>query len=517
MNLDPDLIHESQSPPKIVIVDDDPCQVQLLENILAKEKYETIGYTDALEVLEEAADINPDLILLDLIMPGMDGFEVCRRLKTDDRTRHIPVIFVTSQKSRISESEGFQIGAVDYITKPFNTVIIKARIRNHIELKRHRDALELLIRERTAERDKSQQQFQELVEKSMVGIAIIQDGIVIYQNPELMRTIDDLAVKIRNKDFGFIHPDNLKQVKPAYQNIINGTTTHVEADVKMISKTQAHTAKLYRWVNCRASTFTYQGRESILINLVDITHTKELEKLLLNRNKMASLGRIASGMAHEIRNPLTGITSYLYSLDQLCKSKTVIPNNIDLIKEIINQLKLASHKMEAVIKRVLDFSKPTALQMVQIDINQCLTNVVNLTAVTLRKAGIEITTSFANKLPHCYGDAALIEQVLLNLIQNAGRAMEGASGQKKVAISSDAHDNLIIIAVSDSGPGVPKELQEKIFDPFFTTGSEGSGIGLSIAQRIVTDHNGMLQVEDGELGGAHFTVTLPIEKRRYPR
>jgi signal transduction histidine kinase len=270
-------------------------------------------------------------------------------------------------------------------------------------------------------------------------------------------------------------------------------------------------------VNFRASTFNYQGGEAILVNLVDITHTKELEKLLLNRNKMASLGRIASGMAHEIRNPLTGITSYLYSLDQICASKTMLPKDIELMQEIVGQLKLASHKVEAVIKRVLDFSKPTTPQMMRIDVNQCIENVLSLTAVTMRKAGIEITTALEKKLPNCYGDVALIEQVILNLMQNAGRALKAAKGLKKIAVSSYAHDNSISIAVSDSGSGVAKDMRDKIFDPFFTTHPDGSGIGLSIAQRIVTDHNGSIVVEDGRLGGAHFTVTLPIEKRRFPR
>ena len=222
-------------------------------------------------------------------------------------------------------------------------------------------------------------------------------------------------------------------------------------------------------------------------------------------------------MAHEIRNPLTGITSYLYSLDQICASKTVLPKDIELMQEIVGQLKQASHKVEAVIKRVLDFSKPTAPQMVRVNANQCIENVLNLTAVTMRKAGIEISTALAGKLPNCYSDVALIEQVILNLIQNAGRALKEAKGKKKIAVSSYAHDNSISIAISDSGPGVSKELQDKIFDPFFTTSPDGSGIGLSIAQRIVTDHNGSISVEESQLGGAHFTVTLPIEKRRYPR
>jgi len=155
--------------------------------------------------------------------------------------------------------------------------------------------------------------------------------------------------------------------------------------------------------------------------------------------------------------------------------------------------------------------------MVLIDINQCLHNVINLTAVTMRKADIQVAVSLSKNLPPCYGDVTLIEQVFLNLIQNAGRALKGVSGNKKIAITSYPVDNQICIAVSDSGPGVPEELKEKIFDPFFTTNPDGSGIGLSIAQRIVTDHSGTLTVVSGELGGAHFTITLPIEKRKLPR
>jgi signal transduction histidine kinase len=517
MNDNPPGAKRAHSGPRILVIDDDPFQVQLLITILKPENYEIIGYNDNLKALEDAARLMPDLILLDLIMPRLDGFEICRRLKMDEHTRHIPVIFVTAKKDQATESEGFKVGAVDYVTKPFNPVVIKARIRTHIELKRHRDSLERLVQDRTAERDKSQQQFQDLVEKSMVGIAIIQDERVVYQNPELTRTITDLAGKIEGLDFGFIHADHLAQLKAVYQSITSGKSSNAETDLRILSQDRSSQDPEYKWFNCRANTLTYQGREAIMVNLVDITHTKELEKLLLTRNKLASLGRIASGMAHEIRNPLTGITSYLYTLEQLCESKTLLPKDIDLMKEIVSQLKLASHKVDAVIKRVLDFSRPTAPQMVLIDINRCIANVIGLTAVTLRKAGIEVSVAPAKGLPQCYGDVALIEQVFLNLVQNAARALKASSRNKKIAVTSYAVGNQICIAVSDSGPGVPDELKDKIFDPFFTTNPDGSGIGLSIAQRIVTDHNGTLTVRSGELGGAHFTVLLPIEKRKLPR
>jgi signal transduction histidine kinase len=232
---------------------------------------------------------------------------------------------------------------------------------------------------------------------------------------------------------------------------------------------------------------------------------------------MASLGRIASGMAHEIRNPLTGITSYLYTLDQLCERETLLPKDVDLMKQIVGQLKLASHKVDAVIKRVLDFSRPTTPKMARIDINRCLKNVLDLTAVTMRKSKISVTATLDEDLPRCFGDVALIEQVFLNLLQNAGRALQVQQGEKRIEVATRARGNAIIATVADSGPGVPDKIKEKIFDPFFTTNADGSGIGLSIAGRIVSDHNGSLTQKTGPLGGAQFMVRLPIEKRKLPR
>jgi PAS domain S-box-containing protein len=509
--------HQPMATPKILVVDDDKFQIELIRRILNKSNYDVIGFTNSSDALKETGAINPDLILLDLVMPDIDGFELCRRLKADGKTRHIPIIILTSRDSQETESKVFELGAVDYITKPYDPVIVNARIRNQLELKQHRDALELLVQKRTAERDKSQQQFQDLVEKSLVGIAIVQNDRVMYQNPEWTRNAEDLSEMIIRKDFSFIHPDDKQQLLKAYRELLTQKSANVEIDIRIVPPGKAVIRTDVKWVKCRASLFRYQGQDALLINLVDITHTKELERLLLVRNKMASLGRVASGMAHEIRNPLTGITSYLYTLEQLCEQKTLLPKDVDLMNEIIGQLKLASHKVDAVIKRVLDFAKPTAPRMVSIDINHAVNNVMGLTSVTMRKAGISITADLEENLPRCYGDMTLIEQVILNLIQNAWRAVRTVEGNKHISVTSYSQTRQICITVSDTGPGVPAELKEKIFDPFFTTSSDGSGIGLSIAQRIVTDHNGSIALQDSPSDGAFFLVTLPIEKRNLKR
>ncbi len=174
---------------------------------------------------------------------------------------------------------------------------------------------------------------------------------------------------------------------------------------------------------------------------------------------------------------------------------------------------MASNKIESVIKRVMDFSKPGAPKMVHTDINESLQEAINLSSVTMRKKGIKFESSLAPDLPRCYADPHLIEQVVLNLITNAAKAMEKGNGNRIVQITSSAKNNTLSIQVADSGPGVPDDLREKIFDPFFTTSEEGSGIGLNIAQRIVADHNGSMSLHSSRWGGAEFRIELPIERR----
>jgi signal transduction histidine kinase len=222
---------------------------------------------------------------------------------------------------------------------------------------------------------------------------------------------------------------------------------------------------------------------------------------------------VAAGIAHEIRNPLTGINTYLYTIEDLCQSDRLEPQDMEVIRPILTQIQVASNKIESVIKRVMDFSKPGAPKMVHTDINESLQEAINLSSVIMRKKGIKFESSLAPDLPRCYADPHLIEQVVLNLITNAAKAMEKGNGDRIVQITSSAKNNTLSIQVADSGPGVPDDLREKIFDPFFTTSEEGSGIGLNIAQRIVADHNGSMSLHSSRWGGAEFRIELPIERR----
>lgn len=247
----------------------------------------------------------------------------------------------------------------------------------------------------------------------------------------------------------------------------------------------------------------------------DITMRRELERLVAIQDKMGSLGRVAAGIAHEIRNPLSTINVYLSTLKSFFANTSFDTNNLASIQDAIAEMDNASHKVETVIKRVMDFSKPARHAMMLMDVNQCVKNAVDLSAVTLRKSEVMLELKLDEKLPECYLDSQLIEQMTMNFITNAIEELIDCQGKKQIEIrtaeSSRNGKRFIALSVADSGQGVPPEQREKIFDPFFTTKDYGSGIGLSICHRIAKDHHGFIVVEKSHLGGTKFVAELPVK------
>ncbi|MBW1940473.1 MAG: GHKL domain-containing protein, partial [Deltaproteobacteria bacterium] len=239
-----------------------------------------------------------------------------------------------------------------------------------------------------------------------------------------------------------------------------------------------------------------------------------LERVVNIQEKMSSLGRVAAGISHEIRNPLSTVNVYLSVLRRVCANlENLDPNVAECIIDSIEEMESASNKIESVVKSVIDFSKPNKLKLGLTDINKCIRKTVDLSAVNLRKMGINMKIVLDDDLPECWLDSQSIAQIMLNLTTNAAEAMEGIKGHKQIEITTSYSNKFITVIVSDSGPGVPPDIQNKIFEPFYTTKNDGSGIGLSISRRIISDHSGFLNVSQSKWGGAEFTIKLPIEKR----
>ncbi len=352
----------------------------------------------------------------------------------------------------------------------------------------------------------NEERFRDLVEHTPTGILIVQDDTVMYRNPEQERISGHLHRPGDSFELLHLHPDDEEKVRSGFSMVGSGAKKIIDMDFRFYPSGNTDSRLDMKWGYCRASVINYRGRDAILVNMIDMTRAKELEQALLVKDKMVSLGHIAAGIAHEIRNPLSGINIYLNTLEQMLAGS----DEPETVKKIFGQLQSASRKIESIIKRVIDFSKPSEPKFVEADVNQPIEEAVKLSAVTIRKSGVRLEKSLAEELPGCLIDPTLIEEVILNLINNATEAMKNMEGEKKIEVRSERRNDHVLISVSDSGPGVPSAIRKRFFNHFYTTKNDSTGIGLSLCHRIVTDHGGTLDVRRSRWSGAEFQVRLPV-------
>ena len=229
---------------------------------------------------------------------------------------------------------------------------------------------------------------------------------------------------------------------------------------------------------------------------------KELEenqRQLMQSEKLAALGQIAAGMAHELRNPLTSIKILLYSLIEEFNISEKRPEDVEVIKGEIG-------KMEELIRRFLDFARPSSPVLDRVNVNEVIEGVISLFGYQMKENDIVLRMNLSPDA-EIMADKDHLRQLFLNLILNAMQAMpQGGELRIKTRIS----DGVLIATIRDTGGGIPKSIMDRIFEPFFTTKEEGIGLGLSIVDRIVKEHNGRIEVQSAPGKGTEFKVYLRI-------
>ncbi|HSB34978.1 MAG TPA: ATP-binding protein [Nitrospirota bacterium] len=236
-----------------------------------------------------------------------------------------------------------------------------------------------------------------------------------------------------------------------------------------------------------------------------------MEEATVVREKMGSLSHITTIIAHEIRNPLSGLNIYLSSLeDILAKQGPIDEAARERAMGIVKTMRGVSDKIEDIVRGVLELSRPVPARLNPVQLNRAVLDAVPLCQRFLRRGRIRLETNLAEKSPECGADSILVELVLLNLVNNAAQALETVKREKTVSIATRLTDSHGVISVEDSGPGVPRGLRERIFDPVFTTKKDGLGIGLGFCRRVAALHSGFLEVCESPLGGAAFRFGIPL-------
>ena len=246
-----------------------------------------------------------------------------------------------------------------------------------------------------------------------------------------------------------------------------------------------------------------------LIENVDQTQS-ELQQSrahLLQAEKLAMVGKLAAGVAHTIRNPLTSVNMRLFSLERSLKLSQTQREDFEVIAEEVRHI-------DTIVQNFLEFARPPKLKMQSISPSEVVDMALQLLRHRLESYGVQVELDRQHPLPEVKADPEQLKEVLINLLVNACEAM-GEGGSILIREEEGVAEPLgrvVVIRVKDNGPGIPKSVRDKVFQPFFSTKEEGTGLGLSIAYRIVEEHGGWLSLKSREGEGTTFTITLPCRE-----
>jgi PAS domain S-box-containing protein len=260
-----------------------------------------------------------------------------------------------------------------------------------------------------------------------------------------------------------------------------------------------------------AATFGELGHQGVAF-VVDLTARKRAEAELVHANRVATMGQLSASIAHEVNQP---IAAALMSAGTAARWLARQPPNLEAVRQSIDRIINDNKRAADIVSRIRNFSQKAPVQKGVVGINEAILEILGLTRVATSEHGVLVKIQLSEELPHILGDRVQLQQVVLNLIMNAVEAMsEVSEGARELLIStSEAESGSVIVAVSDTGPGLPHVDPERIFEAFYTTKSSGLGMGLSICRSIVEAHGGRLWATPNELQGAVFCMLLPIGEK----
>ncbi len=373
---------------RILIVDDEFTNVRLLERLLQQAGYHNVvTTTDAWQARPLFEQLNPDLVLLDLMMPHLDGIAVMGQLPIPEGA-YLPILVLTADVTAEARQRALAAGAKDFLTKPFDRVEVLLRIKNlldtrylYLELERQNRSLEQIVAERT--------------------------------------------------------------------------------------------------------------------------------QRLMQSEKVATLGSLLAGVAHELNNPLAVLTGHAYLLREGAKDESLATR--------AEKIRAAADRCARIVKNFLALARQQPPERGEVHLNVVVKEALEMLAYELRTDSVEVTSDLGDQLPALWADSHQLHQVLVNLIANAHHAMRKRAAPRRISLVTrlDTERRRVRVLVSDTGPGIPPELRAKIFEPFFTTkpAGEGTGLGLSLCRGIIEDHGGTIDIQSEPGRGATFVIELPVPER----
>ncbi|MCD6319189.1 MAG: response regulator [Candidatus Desulfofervidaceae bacterium] len=555
--------------PIILVVDDNLDDLKFIKEALS-DNYTVIESQDGKAALEKLASGLPDLILLDLKMPGMSGIEFLKETQAILKKHCIPIIVMTAYPDEWEKTKTFYLGCCDFIEKPLDLLTLKLKLQRLLQMKN-------CVKELKEELSKKAETIKLVLEDVQQQKNYLRS--VIETISEGIWVLDlDFTVKLANRKMGELFGIPAKELvgKKCFDCFPSKCChtplcpiNRIKAGEKYVGKEGPYVMATGEKVWLYKTAAPFKNEKGELIGVIqtfhDITPRKQVEEelkatvaklkeaqsFIIQQGKLMAIGQLAAGIAHEMNNPLGFVasnfrtlkdyvtdltkllTAYRYLAEDLSGSLPEFKEKIREIKKLEEQMDLdfilddmkslfkdtdeGIKRLTEIIKNLRDFSRVDQIEdYTEYDINEGIKSTLVITKNEY-KYYAEVKTELG-EVPLIYCHPGKINEVLMNIIVNAAQAIASQNRQEKgtIFIKTYSDGEFVYCQIKDDGPGIPKEIQDKIFDPFFTTKptGKGTGLGLNICYDIVVNkHQGQIWVESEPGKGATFTIKLPIKPK----
>jgi signal transduction histidine kinase len=527
----------------VLVADDEQTTTVMLHHILSRAGYRVESVHDGQAALEAAERLQPAILLLDVLMPVINGFEVLRRLRAQATTAHLPTILVTANARQPEDvARGLRLGADDYIQKPFAPQELLARIESKLRSARLENALQERTRELEALLHVSETLSAHVTEVEILDaiVDLVQQSMpesvpVVVRYNEAGQVTDSRSLGLSPQQHHVLLEEiaqrapmllNLRETlmwsrqdPPPLQGLASGMLTalnyrgNTEGLLLVAGQAQPYTTEQRRLLEGAAQQAAvalvnarlYDMLADYAQNLESMVgaRTAELQsaqRLLVRSEKLASIGRLAASIAHEINNPLMPLRNLLEDIISDLDQQQVSYDRhaVTIIEESIERIR-------GIVSRMLEFARDSKSVLDWVDVSQVLDTVITLNRKSFEHDRLSVEADIA-PMPLIYASRDQLQQVFMNIMLNAHAAMSAGS---RFTVVTRAEPDWVVVEMTDTGCGIPRDALDRIFEPFYTTKPTGTGLGLFVSHNIIQAHQGAIEVESQEGIGTTFRVRLP--------
>ena len=510
---------------EILVVDDIPANLKLLTDILTAKGYRVRPAISGQLALRSAALKSPDLVLLDVKMPDMDGYEVCGALKSDHKNADVPVIFISALDETRDKVRGFEAGGIDFITKPFQAEEVLARVKTHLSLRRLHHRLERQneqLQKESAERLQTERELRELNDFNNKIFEAAAIGVLAYNGFSGQCVMaNQAAAKIANASIDQLLGQNFRRIG-AWQAPDRLSMAEQVLDTGIERNEEVHMVTSFGrevWIQCHLNRFLSHGEPHLLVLVHDMTEQKHFQEALKQAKEAAETANRAkseflANMSHEIRTPLNAVIGF----SDLLTSVVDDPKQ----KSYIKSIQTSGESLLRLINDILDLSKIEAgrleLKYSPTNLRTLINEVERIFAQQTSQKDLQLITNVEPAFPEAlFLEEIRLRQILINLVGNAVKFTEKGYIKIAVAMSNkrDADKTLDIdICVEDTGIGIPEHDIGHIFESFRQQAGQsasrfgGTGLGLTICKRLVEMMGGTISVKSVLGKGSAFTIGI---------